>query len=141
MNDFRRLFPVLTIVFLLCFIYFLAVGVNTEPEIMDASSKSIGMLNFKKLSNQVIGNTELSIILDKDTNCRYANKNVYNSNASKVEMIPMGCNAVSKEKPGFKLLKTDVSNKLYLVEDTWTKEKYLLGENTDFIKYQINNRG
>lgn len=138
MNDFRRLFPVLTIVFLLCFIYFLAVGVNTEPEIINANSSSIGELNFKELSNQVIGNTELSIVLDKDADCRYVKKNIYNSNASKVEMIPIGCNAVSKEKPGFKLLKMDVRSKLYLVEDTWTKGKYLLGDNTDFIEYQTN---
>ncbi|PFJ25975.1 MULTISPECIES: hypothetical protein [Bacillus cereus group] len=138
MNDFRRIFPIFTLILLLCFIYFSAFGVNTEPEIIDASSKSIGKLNFKELSNQVIGNTELSIVLDKDTDCRYVNKNIYNNNASKVEMIPMGCNAASKEKPGFKLLKMDVRSKLYLVEDTWTKGKYLLGDNTDFIEYQTN---
>lgn len=138
MNDFRKLFPVLALILLLCFIYFLAFGVNTEPEIIDSSSKSIGKLNLKKLSNQVIGNTELSIVLDEDTDCRYVNKNVYNSNASKVEMVPMGCNAVSKEKPGFRLLKMDVRSKLYLVEDTWTNGKYLLGDNTDFIEYQTN---
>lgn len=138
MNDFRRLFPVFTLILFLCFIYFLAFGVNKEPEKINVNSKSIGVLNFKELSNQEIGNTELSIFLDEDTDCRYVNKNVYNSDDSKAEMIPMGCNTVSKEKPGFKLLKMDVKNKLYLVEDTWTKEKYLLGDNTDFIKYQTN---